>query len=447
MRNPYVVGGWVSGHEHYGRTALIKHILDSPNDALWVIGNRRIGKTSLLRQLEFLTADSDRYVPLYWDMQGSTTLMDLGAELIYVIEDEAERFQNLVVDVDLLRNWDAVGVIRLLRRYARAANRTLLLLGDEAEALIEIAKTDPDGLARLRKAFQSGTGLRVVLAATKVLSRINDLSRDWPTSPFLFGLGLRNLTSLTDEEAAALIRQDQSSQPVEVSAEQVQQIRQITHNHPYLIQMLCSRLFTSQGTLRQIDSADLALDSTLEGYFQIDFRWLSPGERQVLLSIVEGNDTIESITARTGLSLVEVQEFVYSQQRLGQIRQIAGGNGLDTLRLAPGNLFLQRWLEKNYDDLVAEAHNSVVRDESTRDLVREAQAQEMQYVQEQLRVQLANLQELERQRAQFGIRVPLDLVNDINRVKMEIQRLEERLALILPEIIQTVKGQGMPEVV
>ena len=94
MRNPYITGRWVSGREHYGRQTLLAHILKSPEHALWVVGNRRMGKTSLLRQLE-LVADADSaYVPLFWDMQGSQRIQDLAAELIYAVEEQEERFQE-----------------------------------------------------------------------------------------------------------------------------------------------------------------------------------------------------------------------------------------------------------------------------------------------------------------------------------------------------------------
>ena len=49
MSNPYVVGQWVRGPRFYGRVSQIEEILDGPRNSLWVLGTRRIGKTSLLR--------------------------------------------------------------------------------------------------------------------------------------------------------------------------------------------------------------------------------------------------------------------------------------------------------------------------------------------------------------------------------------------------------------
>src|SRR6185369_16450274 len=59
-RNPYTVGGPVRGSHFYGRTALIQSILDGNDRAIWVVGNRRIGKTSLLRRMEQLGASDGR---------------------------------------------------------------------------------------------------------------------------------------------------------------------------------------------------------------------------------------------------------------------------------------------------------------------------------------------------------------------------------------------------
>lgn len=437
MRNPYTTGGWVSGREHYGRETLLAHILESDNDAVWVVGNRRMGKTSLLRQLELLAATSDAYVPLFWDMQGSSNLEDLKAELLYAVEDEGERFDALFVDLQELSRRNAVGVLRGLRRQARSGGKSLLLLCDEAEALLRVAEEDPKGLAGLRKVFLSAGGLRVVLASTKVLSRINGLTQDWETSPFLFGFGLRNLTGLDERATAALIRQAQDPVPVRVSDQQVQQISGLTGNHPYLTQVLCSRLFVETGELHPIAPEDLALDGTLTDYFQNDYRWMSAGERHVLLSIAGGHRTVEAIAEDTGLALAVVQDFVYSQDRLGKIRQGAGG-------LEPANEFLRRWLEQNHLALARDADDSELRDDTTRQLIRTGQEQEASYVLERLGIWRANLNELEVQRAQFGIRVPLDLINEINQAKIEIEQLEERLGSISPEVVQAVHNGRRP---
>jgi uncharacterized coiled-coil DUF342 family protein len=52
------------------------------------------------------------------------------------------------------------------------------------------------------------------------------------------------------------------------------------------------------------------------------------------------------------------------------------------------------------------------------------------HVQEQLDQLRANLRALELQRAQYGLRVPLDLHNEIFACQAEIEMLEEKLAVL-----------------
>ena len=53
---PYVVGQWVRGKRFYGRQSHLQEILAGPRESLWLLGTRRIGKTSLLRQQDALVS-------------------------------------------------------------------------------------------------------------------------------------------------------------------------------------------------------------------------------------------------------------------------------------------------------------------------------------------------------------------------------------------------------
>ncbi len=55
---PFVVGQWVRGVKFYGRAAQIEEILEGNRNSIWLLGTRRIGKTSLLKELEHITAGS-----------------------------------------------------------------------------------------------------------------------------------------------------------------------------------------------------------------------------------------------------------------------------------------------------------------------------------------------------------------------------------------------------
>src|SRR5690606_23735491 len=114
---------------------LIEHLLTAQDTAIWVVGTRRMGKTSLLRQIEYLTEqERGKFVPLFWDLQGCTSPAELTLDLLLAIEDAAPRFAEFGLTLDLaeLRQGDAITMLRRLSRAVSRQGRQLLLLVDEA---------------------------------------------------------------------------------------------------------------------------------------------------------------------------------------------------------------------------------------------------------------------------------------------------------------------------
>ena len=60
MRNPFIAGSWVRGDNFFGRGAMLQEILEGERDSLWVVGARRLGKTSLLKELEWRVQQSSQ---------------------------------------------------------------------------------------------------------------------------------------------------------------------------------------------------------------------------------------------------------------------------------------------------------------------------------------------------------------------------------------------------
>ena len=184
-RNPYTVGGPVRGSHFYGRTALIQSILDGNDRAIWVVGNRRIGKTSLLRRMEQLGSYDGR-VAFLISMEAADTVADLAQCFTDDIETGDDRLAQLGLKIGDLLGKTPQAIMRLLDRRGRERGIEVLLLLDEAEALIGIAEREGDDILKdLRREMQRSEALRVVMTATKRLTALNDLCRGWDTSPFL----------------------------------------------------------------------------------------------------------------------------------------------------------------------------------------------------------------------------------------------------------------------
>jgi AAA+ ATPase superfamily predicted ATPase len=186
MRNPFIAGSWVRGENFFGRADILRDILEGESDSIWVAGARRLGKTSLLKQLEYRVQQSTHtpFVPLYWDLQGSADSRGLADGLLGSVEDSESFRRATDIDVEDLEGLSVADMLTtLVRRTVRSGWR-LLLLVDEAEEFLAVARTDTVVLPRLRRIFQKGPDVRTVLTATKRLARIDEIT-DVDTSPFL----------------------------------------------------------------------------------------------------------------------------------------------------------------------------------------------------------------------------------------------------------------------
>jgi hypothetical protein len=340
MRNPYVAGRWVSGNRFYGREQLIDEVLHGFESRFWVVGNRRIGKTSLLKQLEHLNQDSVSYLSLYWDIEGCHSMGDLADALADALEATGEGFGALS-----LEGQEITDALHILSRETAKSSRRLLLLCDEGEALINVEQAEPRSLQQLRRTIHTDANIRLVLSSSKRLSRLDELCRDWVTSPLLHGFAVLYLGGLTDTAAENLIHQTQRGAFVQASPELIGEIKQVTGNHPYLVQLLCHRLWQEDGSLRQIEDGDLVVGESLARFFDIDFEHLSESERQILLLASEhGKVSDQELGDQLRLPVGQVRALSMALTQLGYLRPVVGG-------LAVGNGFLARWIEDRRDAL------------------------------------------------------------------------------------------------
>jgi hypothetical protein len=346
-RNPYIVGAYVTAREHYGREEVIEALLEGGARAHWIVGNRRVGKTSLLRQLELLAVRRGRLVPLCWDMQGCASYAELGATLAEAVADHADRFAPLGLPPALADEKDALTLLAHLRRLVARSSRELLLLCDETEALMKICEREPVAMQRLHRALTGGAGVRTVMASTREIYRLYDVCRDWPTSPFLGGFDMSiTLGSLSPADAKNLILQTQAPRGgrMKAPAAAVAAIRDATNGHPLLLQLLCSRLLCEDGTLRVPGDADLRVDSMVASFLEYDFRQLTDADRALLFSIERIHRADPNELERMDFEQpAELKQRVTNLANLGYLRRVKNS-------YAVGNLFLQAWLSEQAPD-------------------------------------------------------------------------------------------------
>lgn len=444
MRNPYVTGSFVIGSKHYGRAELIDCLLRGEGRAYWVVGNRRIGKTSLLRQLEVISSQPASaspshasLVPLFWDMQGSGSFACLGRYLLDAVRDRAERFEALGMTPDQMEEEDALALLASLRRLAMRAGRELFLLCDETEVLVNIARTEPEAMQRLHQQLTGGAGLRVVMTSTRQIYRMHDICRDWPTSSFLAGFDMSyTLGSLSATSAEELIVQAQEpeGQRVHASSELINSICHATNNHPLLLQMLCSRLFSGDGTLSPIADEHLRVDPLLAGFFEHDFRLLTDADRRILLAVHRGRaiETAE-LASLAGEEPGELEHRLHDLDGLGYLRRVypmeSGSSAAGVEQRNPvmiGNLFLSNWLSFKGESLRA-MPSLQTSDEAMRKAFARQQPNDASSLAAQLNARRSRLAELEVVRAQEFLTAPAEVFNEIDQLQTEISELRSLL--------------------
>jgi hypothetical protein len=332
-RNPFIVGSFVRGEDFFGRQALLGEILEGERQSVWVLGGRRLGKTSLLRELELRVQRSREtpFVALYWDLQGSGDARGLAETLLSSVEDSEafSRATDLAVE-DLESLPIAEMISTIVRRTVRSGWR-LLLLVDEAEELLVVSRSDAAVLARLRRVLSRGPDVRTVLTATRSLARVDDAAL--PTSPFLHGfIPPVYLTPLSFDEGRALLARG-GFDPADVEV-----VLQRTACHPFLLQLLASRLFESRDLAATLEQ--LTADEMVANYFAVDFSTLEEGERTLLSQVArEGRCTRRELALALGRTEDALETPLYGLSMLGYLARDGEGWKL-------GSWLFERWLRR-----------------------------------------------------------------------------------------------------
>ena len=334
MRNPFIAGSWVRADNFFGRADVLREVLEGERDSVWAVGARRLGKTSLLKELEYRVLHNPQtpFVALYWDLQGSGDARGLADGLLGSVED-SEAFRRATdISADDLEGLTVSDMLTtLVRRTVRSGWR-LLLLVDEAEEFLTVARADAAVLPRLRKVFQKGPEVRTVLTSTKRLARVDERT-DFATSPFMQGfIPPLYLTPLADDEARALLTRGRFA-PDETAL-----IMERTANHPFLIQLIASRLFENRDLTATLDQ--VAADEMVSNFFSVDFQTLEADERSILEAVARGAARDAGALAQAvGRTPESVEPLIFGLRMMGYLAGDGHGYRL-------GNWFFERWLKR-----------------------------------------------------------------------------------------------------
>ena len=255
---------WVRGEDFYGRAQLLADIKQRGARPTWLLGNRRVGKTSTLRQIEWLCRKGDwpGMTALYWDLQGAGSVDGLKEALLEALEDAEEVTDALGLDIDALEDLSFVDLINRFRRKVKSLDGSFLLLIDECEEIVDVAGQDPGILASFRKLSHTRSCGIIMAGSLRLMDLDETASR---TSPFLPDfLPPVLLGPFSEEESISLLTNN------ELSVEGAKKVHDLTFGNPHLTQVL-GEFAHRLGNLEQA-LFDLNRDKVCDYFFQSNFQ-------------------------------------------------------------------------------------------------------------------------------------------------------------------------------
>ena len=307
--SPYVCGDPVRPERNdvfFGREELLgqirRQIIQSGNVVL-LEGNRRAGKSSILRHLEG-AGTVPGWLGVYCSLQGAEgSQTGVGVPTAAVFREIAISIAKGMVILDIevplpdgstLPPGKKLGIARACRNgiseehpfadfrdYAETALEAvaekhlgILLMLDEFDKLqegIDNGVTSPQVPENIRFLVQTYPGFSAILTGSRRLKRLRE--EYWSA---LFGLGTRfGVTSLSPEAAGCLVTEPVKGRLV-YSREAIDKAIILTNRQPFLLQSLCNRVFdmAAQLKIRSITLDVIEEAATLLAYDNEHFRSL-----------------------------------------------------------------------------------------------------------------------------------------------------------------------------
>ncbi len=319
--NPYVAGTPLEAGSplFFGREDVFNFIDENLQAAhrnnLVLIGQRRTGKSSLLRQLPLRLGDG--YVPVYLDGQSIVLETGLAAFFLNVATeiDLALKSRGFVIGTPDLRTFadrPAHGFEHDYLRRVRAAigNRQLVLLLDEFEELesaVTSGHLDASVFGFLRHLIQHEPRLCVIFCGTH---RMEELATNYWS--VLFNISLyKHVGFLEYEEASRLIQEPVAVYGMRYDDLALHKMWQTTAGHPYFLQLLCHSVVNQHNRTGRsyvtVSDVNVALDDILasgEAHFVYLWNESTLAERQVLIALSR------AMTLTGRITPVQVEDFL-----------------------------------------------------------------------------------------------------------------------------------------
>lgn len=276
--NPYVTGSPLEPENgalvFYGRETFIQQVvrqIEGNGNVILLEGNRRSGKTSILKHLEG-SKTIPNWLVVYSSLQGAEGASDkVGVPTVEVFREMARSIAFAItktgIDVPLpdgkiiLAGKPALGIARsckagisedspfidfrdyleVLLSVLEEKQLGIVLMLDEFDKLqegIDNGVTSPQLPENIRYLIQNYSRFSAILTGSRRLKRLRE--EYWSA---LYGLGTNLTVRALDKSSAEKVVVEPVKEYVAYSGEAVELILGLTARQPYLIQKICNRIF------------------------------------------------------------------------------------------------------------------------------------------------------------------------------------------------------------
>jgi uncharacterized protein len=279
--NPYTNRGTIlKPEDFFGRVEQLEDIYKRiiGGQSVSIIGERRIGKSSLLNAISF---ERENY-----DLPGTFHFVFLDLQSIAgCTEDFFLEFLIDVISENTKQSPEGTGRRALWKMaHLRSKKERLIVLLDELDALTQNDRIFPDLFAFLRS-WSTQCAVPLIVAFRE--GSIERIAEDEKTgSPFLNMFGSVYLGPLEKQEAEELIATPSQSHGISFSDEEVEKILDLSGYFPLLLQIACYHMFELRQSSRISSEWKRELEDrfTSEAINHFEYSWsrLSRSEQALL---------------------------------------------------------------------------------------------------------------------------------------------------------------------
>ena len=335
--NPFIIGDWIKRDEDFiGRQELIARFTSMQRKLTWLIGARRMGKTSLLRAVQRRLQPDLDVVALFWDVSGADSTTDLQETLLDALAAVPSELDKMEITAQTFeQETNLLTLLRKLHRQCLLQNLRLCLLVDESEALLKVASQESGFSLQLTAFIQGAAQLYLIMASNHGFEVFDALDTHHIILPFLqpfmppIYLPPWNASEASVAAARAPVKKIEQEQIVDESG-----------GLPYLVQLLGYYCFET-GDLK-VALQQMEREQMLDLFFRDDFRHFDEGCRRLLARIACMGTADEEELEKGELVGRATRQRLELLRHLGFIRVNAIGGVLIS------NLFLRNWILQVY---------------------------------------------------------------------------------------------------